>query len=90
MIRVFLSLFLVHLIESYAFSQDNSSQPKEYYLREKLVGTGCWPLNNVPDVWPVMDHDELPLNVKVLPFFEIVTAVDDKSQTYVNSQVLIF
>ena len=81
MMRVFISFFLLHLIEGNSFSQVNSTQPKEYYLREKLVGAGCWPLNNIPDVWPVMDEDDLPLNVKVLPFFEIITAVDDKAQT---------
>ena len=77
---IFLTLFFLQPIEGDPFIQINSTKPNEYYLREKLVRSGCWPLNNVPDVWPVLNRNELPINVAVLPYFEIITNVDDKAQ----------
>ena len=69
------------LSEGELFHHGNTTLPEEYQLREKLIRSGCWPLNNIPDVFPIMNQSELPLTVKIMPFFEIVSNVDDKAQT---------
>ena len=79
-ILLFVALYF-QLIQGEFFYQGNSTFPNEYHLREKLIRSGCWPLNNIPDVFPILKHSELPLTVTIMPFFEIVSDVDDKAQT---------
>ena len=71
----------LHPSKVVSFNQVNSSLPLEYVLREKLVRSGCWPLNSIPDVFPVLNRTQLPLKIIVIPYFEIVTTIDDKMQT---------
>ena len=84
---MFILLFLIIFINFQPAAADpiydgNSTLPDEYRLRELLVRAGCWPLNNVPEVFPILNRSELPLTITITPYFEIVTSVDDKAQTY--------
>ena len=74
-------LFIFYPFYTFHSTEGNSTQPGEYLLRAKLIDSGCWPLSNVPEIQPILDSDELPSTVEITPYFEILSAVDDKAQT---------
>ena len=88
MTLVLLVLFLVLVnfltIEGEPLYQLNSSMPQEYFLRQQLIHSGCWPLNNFPEQFPILDPSSLPLNVTIFSYLEVIASVDDKAQTLVN------
>ena len=78
-----LVFFLVNFLttEAEPLYHVNASLPQEYYLRQKLIHSGCWPLNNFPEIIPIMDPSSLPLTVTIFPYLEVISSVDDQAQT---------
>ena len=77
-ITIVTSLILFFIYQPVAHFEN--ALPRPIILRNFLVDNGCWPLAGPHFLYPIMSDDELPIDVNIQGWFDIVTEIDEKKQ----------